>query len=113
MESTTLYFFHIVLKVICLVITIYCSNYIVYGFTGTGGHYWIGLTDQVKDGTFIWWYANTALTYKDWGPLEPNNVPSFTNPEDCVILYSIHDGKWADASCSWDCYPICEGNKRF
>ena len=92
------------------------TDYVVATFhLGTGGHYWIGLTDEVIAGVYIWRHDNTTPTYTDWAPGEPNEW--FSLPQ-CCHLYGVYDWKWVDAPCSWQghngpLYPLCEGNKQF
>ena len=59
-------------------------------------HYlWIGGTDQVTEGTFVW-EDNTPWDYTNWGDGEPNN--SYQIGEDWVMLNYPHPGKWNDAT---------------
>lgn len=45
---------------------------------------WIGLTDEVDEGVFLWVTGETSA-YTNWYPGEPNNDPDF-NGEDYAII---------------------------
>ena len=59
--------------------------------------YWIGLSDLVSKGTFVWHHSNTPLgDYSNWLKDQPSNTD---NAEDCVHLWHDKDWKWNDANC--------------
>ena len=60
---------------------------------GQSGVIWIGFSDEITEGTFIW-YDQSPVTYTNWAPGEPNQAGN----EDCVQIYA--DGSWNDLSCS-------------
>ncbi|XP_061195852.1 perlucin-like [Saccostrea echinata] len=66
--------------------------------------FWIGGTDAVRDGVFLWEGHFQQFTYTDWGPGNPDRIGS----ADCVILFKRSDYKWHDTSCSNDNSYICE-----
>lgn len=54
---------------------------------------WIGLSDELVEGTFIW-YDGSPVIYTNWNPPdEPNNA----GDEDCVQIFA--DGTWNDLNC--------------
>jgi len=53
---------------------------------------YIGLTDEVTEGTFLW-VDGTPLNYTNWSPGEPNNAGG-GNGEDYVIMFP--NGRWND-----------------
>ena len=59
--------------------------------------YWIGASDSVEDGTFLW-RDGTPVSYSLWGP----NQPIDAGNEDCVgVIRSATNDKWEwfDAGC--------------
>ncbi|MFN6153587.1 MAG: lectin-like protein [Dolichospermum sp.] len=66
------------------------NQFLVNTFGGTE-RLWIGLTDEVTEGTFQW--ANgEAVTYTNWSPGQPDNA----NNEDYAELNLGGAGKWND-----------------
>lgn len=59
---------------------------------GQGGVIWIGLSDEVSEGNFVW-YDQAPVTYTNWAPGEPNQ----SGNEDCTQIYP--DGQWNDLPC--------------
>ena len=55
---------------------------------------WIGLTDEVTEGTFKW-VSGEISTYTNWLPGEPNNA---WDAEDYVEMNFGSPGKWNDSS---------------
>ena len=66
-----------------------------------GQQFWIGFTDEVNEGTFVW-DDGSPTTYTKWAPGEPNNSGP-TNNEDYTLIntgeggMSQFDGYWNDA----------------
>ena len=58
------------------------------------GEIWIGATDAVKEGTWIWESSKTSMTYSYWNRGEPNNG---YGGENCLV--SLNGGWWNDDSC--------------
>ncbi|XP_048727620.2 perlucin-like isoform X2 [Ostrea edulis] len=67
-------------------------------------YFWIGLTDALVEGRWVWETTQTTPTYTNWGPGEPNDSE---HHEDCVHMYpsSFH---WNDAPCNNKYSFICE-----
>lgn len=60
-------------------------------FLSNSNLYWIGLTDQVTEGTFKW-VTGEPLGFTGWGPGEPNN----SGNEDWVEINRGGPGRWND-----------------
>jgi hypothetical protein len=54
--------------------------------------WWIGYTDQVSEGTFVW-EDGSGSTYDNWEPGQPNDFLG----QDCAEIDP--DGTWNDTSC--------------
>jgi hypothetical protein len=56
----------------------------------TAANTWIGITDQVAEGTFVTVFG-TASPFLDWAPGEPNNatLPEYPEGQDCGQLWVI------------------------
>merc|ERR1712219_4534 len=59
-------------------------------------YYWIGLSDNANEGTFVWAESHESLDYNNWAPGEPNNDKG---GEDCVHMDSAEQLQWNDISC--------------
>jgi hypothetical protein len=76
----------------------------------TGEEVWIGLTDAVEEGTFLWPDGTIQrtpsgdLTYSGWRSTAPDN----NGEEDCVELDRGSGGEWEDVDCSQNQVSICE-----
>lgn len=72
-----------------------------------GVQWWIGLTDDAVENTFVWYGTNEKAEYTDWTPGQPTNLG---NNEDCVEfdMTAGYDGHWNDAPCDMHLLPICE-----
>lgn len=64
---------------------------------GDGDVIWIGFSDEVQEGTFVW-YDQAAITYTNWAPGEPNQ----SGNEDCTQIYpgGANPGTWNDLPCN-------------
>ncbi|XP_078695571.1 collectin-11-like [Branchiostoma floridae x Branchiostoma belcheri] len=67
---------------------------------------YIGLTDLVTEGTFVW-EDGTPLSWSNWGQGQPS--AQYPN-DDCVGLTIIsgHQGQWGAGSCSGEATYMCE-----
>ncbi len=60
---------------------------------GFGGVIWIGFSDAVNEGSFIW-YDQSVISYTNWAGGEPNQDGN----EDCTQIYP--NGQWNDLDCN-------------
>ena len=72
-----------------------------------GDRFWIGLTDDEREGQWKWLDAHTPPTFKDWAPNEPN---SWAPVDDCAAMAKDdpYHGRWIDEACNMNYLPICE-----
>lgn len=70
------------------------------------GNFWIGLSDILVDGEWLWMSTQTIATYTNWVPGEPNNYQSIA--EDCAAMRTSHRFHWNDFPCSTKLHFICE-----
>ena len=68
------------------------------------GSFWIGLSDRVDEGEFIW-HDGSELTYSGWAGGEPNN---YGRGEDCAESNWRGPGVWNDAVCGQNRVYVCE-----
>ncbi|XP_062568467.1 perlucin-like [Saccostrea cucullata] len=65
--------------------------------------FWIGLTDTLVEGHWVWETSQTTPAYTDWYPGEPNDMG---HREDCGGMY--YSGHWNDFPCNTTHSFICE-----
>lgn len=64
---------------------------------------WLGATDAVTEGTFLWNSNGEEVTYSDYASDEPNG------DGDCLILrHNYTTSKWNDYPCSFLNYIVCD-----
>ena len=73
-----------------------------FGATLAGLYAWVGLSDKVTEGQFIWNDGTPAVDV-DWGFLQPSGAIS----EDCCALF-FTPGEFHDGLCSLPLFYICE-----
>ena len=72
---------------------------------------WLGLTDLVREGRWVWNSNRQEATYFNWRHGAPDDSHYFENGQDCAMILS--DGTWDDHWCenlgdSWRPSPVCE-----
>ncbi|XP_060590473.1 C-type lectin domain family 17, member A-like [Ruditapes philippinarum] len=65
--------------------------------------WWLGMTDELIEGTWQWFDNDQIANFTDWHPGQPDAVP-----EDCAVFYNSFNFNWADISCISNYRPICE-----
>ncbi|XP_062594044.1 C-type lectin domain family 4 member E-like [Saccostrea cucullata] len=68
---------------------------------------WIGASDMVTEGKFVWNSTGLPLQFSFWAGNEPNDIDS---SENCVHAYTRKDiiGRWNDRNCFMTSSYICE-----
>nr|BDE75813.1 C-type lectin [Ophioplocus japonicus] len=79
------------------------ENNIINGLIG-GQRAWIGLSDQITEGQFVW-TDETSFFFSKWGPNQPDND---NGHEDCVHLGYPESGLWNDQSCTSEFGFVCK-----
>ncbi|XP_053383027.1 perlucin-like protein isoform X2 [Mercenaria mercenaria] len=72
-----------------------------------GVSFWLGLTENVTDSSWVWQAEGTKATVFDWGPSEPDEGSS----EGCVWFEQIKGYQWSDVTCGRTTRPVCEKTK--
>jgi len=57
---------------------------------------WLGASDKVREGHFVWRTSMKPMTYSHWTRNEPNN---FRERENCVQMVKT-TGRWNDIACA-------------
>uniref|UniRef100_A0A8C4ENM8 C-type lectin domain-containing protein n=1 Tax=Dicentrarchus labrax TaxID=13489 RepID=A0A8C4ENM8_DICLA len=77
----------------------------VHGLLRTGQNAWIGLTDSLKEGTWMW-VDGEPVTTSYWQPGQPN---SYNGNQDCgEMVEKSGMGEWNDDGCFAEQIWICE-----
>ncbi|XP_041373032.1 perlucin-like protein [Gigantopelta aegis] len=71
----------------------------------SGKELWIGGSDTLSEGHWIWGHSETLLQYQNWNVGEPDD----DNGQDCLTIRL--DGRWDDLRCDDNTYGICEKRK--
>jgi hypothetical protein len=73
----------------------------------SGSIFWIGLSDQVVENSFVWatGLPLTAASYTSWRDGQPNNE---SGGQDCVEMDPNDAGTWNDYTCASAQRYVCE-----
>ncbi|XP_045173483.1 perlucin-like [Mercenaria mercenaria] len=72
-----------------------------------GNYWWIGLTDKLVEGQYVWETSLQVMTkdsFSNWGTGEPDGA----GDEDCVVYAPSRNYQWGDAICTRTEHYICE-----
>lgn len=89
------------------------NDFIKTAFLDTFGGYddaWIGLSDQINFGTWIWSDGSSSAGYQNWGGGNPNNMIGNQNCAAMQMGYFYHflyDGEWNNKQCDDALKFIC------
>nr|XP_019930721.2 perlucin [Crassostrea gigas] len=67
--------------------------------------FWIGGTDAVEEGKWIWITSGHSFTYSHWAPGFPDD---YHGNEDCLELFKDERFLWNDEKCDHRMSFICE-----
>lgn len=66
---------------------------------------WLGGSDILSEGSWVWVGSGEAFSYTGWHPTEPNN---YHGGEHCAMMMYNNNQNWADTNCAdRNCF-ICE-----
>ncbi|XP_025099424.1 C-type lectin domain family 4 member E-like [Pomacea canaliculata] len=68
-----------------------------------GEDVWIGISDLIQEGHWIYLRSLKEITFSKWEAHEPNNMGG---KEGCALLHD--DGYWNDIPCSAHFHIVCE-----
>lgn len=74
------------------------KNTQISNLVGTTLDVFVGGTDLVAEGTFVW-ADGSALTFTNWNMGEPNNALGMFE-EDCMVVIGMLAGVWDDRPCA-------------
>ena len=85
--------------------------------TASVANYWIGLSDQVEEGRWMWTDGSILANYTNWGKDNPNDLTGYQNCGHMLkgsfqlgVYYfsGYNDGEWNDFDCDHLFGYICE-----
>ena len=56
---------------------------------------WLGATDWLEEGTWLWEPDGVRLNYTNFAPGQPNNY----NTQNCLLMDALHNYQWNDLEC--------------
>ncbi|XP_071149469.1 perlucin-like [Mytilus edulis] len=68
---------------------------------------WLGGTEMLNEGEWMWAKTFQKITYFRWAPNEPNNGAAASN-QHCLGMEKDQDFKWDDNTCTKLAVPLCE-----
>lgn len=85
--------------------TYYSCNNIPYMYTSIAANIWLGGSDILREGSWVWVGSGEAFSYTGWHPTEPNN---YHGDEHCALMMFNNNQDWADTNCANPNCFICE-----
>lgn len=101
-EETRLTYFYILLSNVSSVRPNH--NFDLYCFKAA--NFWIGISDMIDDGRWIYSSNQEVIQVSGWNPDEPNG----NTGENCVAMWHSFHGRWADLECGVALSFICEAD---
>jgi hypothetical protein len=71
--------------------------------TGKTSKFWIGLSDVVTEGVYLWNASGSAASYTFWAAGETSKAG-----EDCVNTDSVAARNWKESNCGGKNLPLCQ-----
>ena len=72
--------------------------------SGVERYWWIGLTDILEEGRFLWAHSLKEPTYTSWYSGDPDGEEN----QNAVAIEKRYDYMWTDANEDAKLYPICQ-----
>lgn len=74
-------------------------------YVSIAANIWLGGSDLLSEGSWVWMGSGEAFSYTGWHPTEPNN---YHGGEHCAMMMYNNNQNWADTNCAdRNCF-ICE-----
>ncbi|XP_078594349.1 uncharacterized protein LOC144872121 [Branchiostoma floridae x Branchiostoma japonicum] len=78
---------------------------LIQTYNPSAEEHWIGLSDLLRERTFVWSDGIPLEGTTFWAHGQPNNLGG---DQHCVYMCSLYDYEWVDRNCSDQLYYICE-----
>ncbi|XP_048240434.1 zinc metalloproteinase-disintegrin-like NaMP isoform X2 [Haliotis rufescens] len=72
----------------------------------SGWSSWVGGTDKLVEGQWLWSNTGRTVSYTDWGDNQPDNGQSSSN--DCMLMCFSEKYRWGGEDCGTKQSSICE-----
>merc|ERR1712080_163376 len=70
--------------------------------------WWIGATDQNREGKWYWAHSLEPITYSQWGDGEPDNSGDIYHKQNCAMMNKSQSYNWNDEICRAPSFYVCQ-----